>query len=51
MKKLVKRYGHLMGAFALMVTTVTAFGPGCPFIFHQPKVPDSVKKLLLEKKS
>jgi len=44
MNKLVKRYGHLMGAFALTVSTLTAEGP-CTFIFYQPELPEAVKKL------
>ena len=44
MKKLMKRYGHLVGAFAMAMSTSAALTP-CILIFHQPALPESVKKL------
>lgn len=43
MKRLFSKNGHLLAAFALAVSTYTAFF--CFFAFHQPKVPESVMKL------
>ena len=44
MRKLTARYGHLLGAFAMLMSVSTAHGP-CWFIFHQPVIPEAVKKL------
>ena len=43
MKRLIARYGHIAGAFALLMTTVMTVG-ACTWIFHQPVIPESVKK-------
>jgi len=44
MKKFIEKYGHCLAAFALLVSTSAAAFP-CPWIFHQPVLPESVKKL------
>lgn len=44
LKKFVLKYGHLVTTFAFFVTT---YGVGriCRTFFHDPKVPESAKKL------
>ena len=44
MKKFMAKYGGYMAAFALLVSTSMS-NMICPFVFHQPVLPDSVKKL------
>lgn len=44
MKKLLMKYGHILSAFALIVTTYVA-NRNCVLIFHQAKLPDAAKKL------
>ena len=44
MKKFIFKYGHFLSAFALFVATTSA-NRNCYIIFHQPQLPDSVKKL------
>lgn len=44
MKKFIAKYGYILSAFAVLTATQTA-RVGCPFIFHQPVLPESVKKL------
>ncbi|WP_409970124.1 cyclic lactone autoinducer peptide [Bengtsoniella intestinalis] len=38
------KHGHILSVFALMVTTYSA-NRSCMLIFHQPKLPDTAKKL------
>lgn len=44
MKKFLIKHGHILSAFALIVTTCAA-NRSCMMIFHQPKLPDTAKKL------
>lgn len=44
MKKFLSKYGHIVCAFALVMTTYAA-NRSCVYIFHQPKLPDSAKRL------
>lgn len=44
MNKFLKRYGHIVSAFALVITTISANNM-CFYIFHQPKLPETAKKL------
>ena len=44
MKGLVAKYGYLVALFALAISTYAAEAP-CAWLYHQPKLPDSVKKL------
>lgn len=44
MKKFVMKYGHILSAFALVITTVAA-NRHCGFILHEPELPASAKKL------
>jgi len=43
MKKIVLVYGYVLSVCALVVAEISA--NFCPFVFHQPKIPESVKKL------
>jgi len=43
MKRLLVKYGSLLAAFALAISTYSAVF--CFFMFHQPKIPESVAKL------
>lgn len=40
----MKKYGHVMAALALIVTTITA-NSACVWITHQEPLPDAAKKL------
>lgn len=44
MKKIVIKYGHILSAFALVITTM-ASSRTCASILHEPKLPESAKKL------
>lgn len=44
MNKFIKKYGNIVSAFALVITTISANNM-CFYIFHQPKLPDTAKKL------
>jgi len=44
MKKFIQKYGHYLAALALIVST-SSINSVCPFVYHQPVVPDAVKKL------
>ncbi|MCL2628417.1 MAG: cyclic lactone autoinducer peptide [Oscillospiraceae bacterium] len=43
MKKILGRFGFLFASLALMTAEYSA--NFCYFVFHQPKIPDSVMKL------
>jgi len=47
MEKIIIKYSHLLAAFALAVSAFSAMF--CYFIFHQPKIPDSVMELRSKK--
>ncbi|MFI3214980.1 MAG: cyclic lactone autoinducer peptide [Eubacteriales bacterium] len=44
MKKFLMKYGHILSAFTLIITTHVA-NRNCLLIFHQPKLPDTAKNL------
>ena len=44
MKKLLTKYGSILAAFALVVTTMT-MNSTCIFVTHQEKLPEAAKKL------
>lgn len=44
MKGFIKKYGAMMAAFAMVITTMTA-NSACIFLTHQPKMPETAKKL------
>lgn len=44
MKKFMIKYGGMFAAFALVITTMTA-NSTCCFCIHQPKMPETAKKL------
>ena len=44
MNRFIKKYGNTITAFAFMITTMSA-NYSCWFIFHQPELPKSARKL------
>ena len=44
MKKLLLKYGNLLTAFAFIMASYGA-NRNCVYILHQPKLPESAKKL------
>ncbi len=42
MKRFLEKYGHLLALFAVVIAKDTN-GFTCPFVFHQPKMPEAVK--------
>ncbi len=44
MKKFVSKWGHVLAAFALVVTALTS-NVACGWVYHQPKMPEAAKKL------
>lgn len=44
MKKFFLRFGNILAAVAIAVTTVNA-NSACVFVIHQAKLPDEAKKL------
>lgn len=44
MKKLIVRFGSMLAALALVVTTIAA-NTTCTWVGFQPKMPDDAKKL------
>lgn len=49
MKKFIRKHGYILGAFAVMASEYAA--NFCFFVFHQPEIPDSVKRLRKSHKS
>ena len=43
MNNFISKYGYILGACALVVADITA--NFCAFVFHQPEIPESVKKM------
>jgi len=43
MKSVIRKYGNVLAALALVVSGISA--ANCAFFFHQPKIPESVMKL------
>lgn len=44
LKKCIQKYGTVITAFAFVIATYSA-NTACNYIFHQPKLPESVKSL------
>ncbi|MFV0499068.1 MAG: cyclic lactone autoinducer peptide [Bacilli bacterium] len=44
MKKFIYKYSHVISSFALVMTTLIA-NRTCTYVFHQPELPESAKKL------
>lgn len=44
MKKFIVKYGHCLAALAMAVAVISP-RLVCPYIYHQPVMPESVKKL------
>ncbi|NCC15916.1 MAG: cyclic lactone autoinducer peptide [Clostridia bacterium] len=44
MKKFLAKYGHVVATFAFVMTTYVA-NRNCGYIFHQPKLPETAKRL------
>lgn len=44
MKKFVMKYGHVLSAIALIMTTFSS-NRACALILHEPKLPKSAKSL------
>lgn len=44
MKKLLLKYGNILGALAIVVTTYNV-NACCQFVLHQPVVPQEAKRL------
>ena len=44
MKKFIVKYGHILSAFALVVTTF-ASNRTCNYILYERKLPESAKRL------
>lgn len=49
MVRKMKNWKQLVGMLSMMFTFITLYD-GCRFIFHQPKMPDSVKALKTAKR-
>lgn len=44
MKAFVQKYGHMLAALALVITTITA-NSTCTWLTYQPEMPENAKKL------